>query len=89
MARSGVPHRNIDAGYEWVGWHLFEEGARLIRETGDYTHVAMPAQAVLDPVYLFNTLPLEGYEQVDSLPYRYWLTGGEERHLLLLKRTGD
>lgn len=86
---SGVARHNIDAGYEWIGWYLFEEGERLMVERGDYTHLDMPAMAVLDPVYRFSNVPVEGYEQVASTPYRNWLAGGAEWHLLLLKRTGD
>jgi hypothetical protein len=89
VASKGLERHNVDAGYEWVGWYLFDEGERVIRQTGDYTHLEMPAEAALDPVYRFNTVPIEGYEQVDTLPYRYWLAGGQERHLLLLKRKGD
>ncbi|HET6314757.1 MAG TPA: glycosyltransferase family 39 protein [Chloroflexia bacterium] len=89
VARSGVAHRNIDAGYEWVGWHLFDEAEPLVRQSGDYSNMIVPGRAALDPVYRFSNMPIEGYEQVDSLAYRYWLAGGLERRLLLLKRSGD
>jgi hypothetical protein len=86
LAASGIAHRNINAGFEWIGWHLYEEGEKLVREKALGTVSDMPGMVVLDPVYLFSEVPQTGYEQIDETTYRSWLGGWAERHILLLKR---
>jgi 4-amino-4-deoxy-L-arabinose transferase-like glycosyltransferase len=86
LADSGVAHHNINAGFEWIGWHLYEEGEKLVREKALATVSDMPGMAVLDPVYLFSEVPQAGYEQIDETAYPVWLAGGAERRILLLKR---
>jgi 4-amino-4-deoxy-L-arabinose transferase-like glycosyltransferase len=87
LAAEGIPHGQIDAGFEWAGWYLYDEGARRIRQTGDLTYIYFPAYAALDPVYVVSDLPREGYTQVGlSSPYQSWLDGGQVRRVLVLKR---
>lgn len=88
LVSTGVAHRNINAGFEWIGWHLYEEGEKLVREKALNTVSDMPGMAVLDPVYLFSEVPQSGYEQIDETTYQVWLWGGAERRILLLRRTG-
>lgn len=83
----GVPKEHIDAGFEWQGWYLFEEGVQQIRASGNLTHVPFPAELVLDSVYRLSDGPLDGYNVVQTLPYHSWLSGGETRYVYVLKRS--
>jgi hypothetical protein len=86
LATEGVSRGQIDAGFEWAGWYLYAEGARRIRGTGDLTHIYFPAYAALDPVYMVTDVPQKGYAEVGSVNYTSWLSGGETRRVLVLKR---
>jgi 4-amino-4-deoxy-L-arabinose transferase-like glycosyltransferase len=86
LAAQGVPRRQVDAGYEWAGHYLYDEGAARIRAEGDFTNIPFPAYAALDPKYTISDIHLPGYTQVGSIPYTSWLTGGQQRNVLLLKR---
>ncbi|HVF98481.1 MAG TPA: glycosyltransferase family 39 protein [Chloroflexia bacterium] len=88
LVSSGVAHRNINAGFEWIGWHLHAEGEKLVREKPLDAVSDMPGIVALDPVYLFSEVPRTGYEQIDDTTYRVWLAGGAERRIMLLRRTG-
>jgi 4-amino-4-deoxy-L-arabinose transferase-like glycosyltransferase len=83
LVAKGVQRRQISAGYEWGGWFFYREGAELIRQGAPFE---FPGYVLLDPVYKISDGPVEGYEEVGSLPYRSWLNGGEVRHVLQLRR---
>jgi 4-amino-4-deoxy-L-arabinose transferase-like glycosyltransferase len=86
LVATGVPREHINAGFEWLGWYLFDEGAQRIRQRGDFSRVPFPPNAVLDPVYMLSDVSLEGYVRVGALPYESWLSGGQTRQVLVLKR---
>ncbi|HYO48761.1 MAG TPA: glycosyltransferase family 39 protein [Chloroflexia bacterium] len=86
LAAQGIPRRQIDAGYEWAGWYLFDEGAAHIRAEHKFVNITFPGYALLDPVYLVSDIEIPGYTQVNSLSYTSWLNGGQERNVLILKR---
>ncbi|HKP51805.1 MAG TPA: glycosyltransferase family 39 protein [Chloroflexia bacterium] len=86
LAVQGVPRYQIDGGAEWQGQYLYEDGVRRLREKGEFPPHSFPPFAVLDPTYLISDVPVEGYIQVDSQPYVSWLNGGQERHVLVLRR---
>lgn len=86
LIAQGVAYRQIDAGFEWQGWHLLEEGAYRLREKPLKKYIPFPPSVVLDPVYVISDLPETGYTEVGSIPYRSWLNGGQTRYVLLLKR---
>jgi hypothetical protein len=86
LVGQGTPREQIDAGFEWAGRFMYEKGERHIRETKDYTYLYFPAYAAIDPVYVVSDLPRDGYNQVGAVPYGSWLTGGETRRVLVLKR---
>jgi hypothetical protein len=86
LVAQGARYNQVDAGYEWIGQYLYEDGVRYIRQTHDMSHIGQPAFAVLDPLYVVGYMPLDGYTQIGSLPYQSWLEGGPTRYVLLLKR---
>jgi 4-amino-4-deoxy-L-arabinose transferase-like glycosyltransferase len=86
LVAQGTPREHIDAGFEWAGRFMNEEGALKIKQTKDYTYLYFPAYAAIDPVYVVSDLPREGYNPAGAVPYSSWLTGGETRRVLVLKR---
>jgi hypothetical protein len=86
LVSQGVPLRHLYAGFEWQGWHLYDEGESAIRARGDYAHVPFPPDAVLDPEYAVMELTGGQYGEIGSVPYQSWLEAGRTRHMLLLKR---
>ncbi|HET6261307.1 MAG TPA: hypothetical protein VFG99_03580, partial [Chloroflexia bacterium] len=86
LAAQGIPRQQIDAGYEWAGWYLYDEGAAYLRAERKFSDIPFPGYALLDPVYLVSDIEIPGYTQVNSLSYTSWLNGGQERNVLLLKR---
>jgi 4-amino-4-deoxy-L-arabinose transferase-like glycosyltransferase len=82
----GARRNQVDAGFEWSGWHLFDEGARRVRQKPLAKYIPFPPETVLDPVYVVSDLPLQGYTRADALPYTSWLDGGQTRQVLLLRR---
>jgi hypothetical protein len=85
VARGAKPHQ-VNAGFEWQGWYLFDEAARRYRQQSDLKDAMFPTSILLDPVYLVSDRPVDGYSEVGSLPYSSWLEGGQSRRVLLLKR---
>jgi hypothetical protein len=85
VAASGVKREEINAGYEWLGWYLFQEGADRIRSTGDYKEAPFAAMAALKQVYLVSELPKDGYTQVGETSYDSWL-GGQVKTIYLLRK---
>lgn len=81
LAASGIARENIAAGFEWSGWYLFQEGADLIRATGDRTYASAAHMAVLDPIYQLADMPLENYRVINTASYSCWLCGGASRQV--------
>lgn len=86
LVAGGAKVNQIRAGIEWDNWYNYKDSAQYIHETGDLTHIDYPPDAVIDPIYTVNDLPVKGYEQIGSLPYHSWLEGGATRQVLLLKQ---
>lgn len=86
LVLQGARHEQIDAGFEWAGWHSYEAGASYIREKQDFTHAGFPPNAVLDSAFAVGDSTRSNYVEVGSLPYASWLEGGRIRRVLLLKR---
>ncbi len=86
LLAQGVAPAQIQAGYEWSGWWLFEAGARRIRQEGRLRDVPFPPDLVQDPLYVVSDSPVPSYTLVMEQPYDTPLGGGAARHVLLLKR---
>lgn len=86
LVAQGVPLERIDAGYEWNAWQLFDKGLAYIRATQDYKYIIFPPSAILDPQYVVSDMPDPRYSVVSGLPYTSWLSGGQTRRVLVLKR---
>jgi 4-amino-4-deoxy-L-arabinose transferase-like glycosyltransferase len=86
LAAQGIARDKIDAGFEWAQWYVFDEGLSYMQKTGDYTNAGYAAKAVLDPQYIVSDVPLPQYDEISSLPYVSWLSGGETRYVRILKR---
>jgi hypothetical protein len=86
LIERGIQPTDIRGGNEVDGWYNFTNGAAYIRRTGDLTHLNYPADAVIDPLYMVNDMPIQGYNQIGSLTYHSWLDGGSEKQVLLLER---
>jgi 4-amino-4-deoxy-L-arabinose transferase-like glycosyltransferase len=86
LAAQGIARDKIDAGFEWAQWYAFDEGLSYMQKTGDYTNAGYAAKAVLDPQYIVSDVPLPQYDEISSLPYVSWLSGGETRYVRVLKR---
>jgi len=86
LVSSGVKHQQVDAGFEWMGWYLFDAGVARIRHTGDLKWLGEPYRAALDPIFLVSDLPRPGYVKIDSVPYESWLSGRQVYDVLILRR---
>lgn len=86
LVAQGTPINQVDAGFEWTGWHLYEQGARIVRQRGSSATLDYPPYVMLDPVFAVDDLLREGYEEVGSVAYRSWLSGGQTRYVLIQKR---
>ena len=86
LVAQGVGRHQIDAGLEWSGWHLYDQGAQRLREEGRIKQIPFPPEVVLDPVYALSDVQLDGYVETGSLSYVSWLSGGQDRRVLLLQR---
>jgi len=87
LLSQGVSARQVFAGFEWENWYLYEEGTRLVRESGNYASAGSPASLLLDPVYVVSDREVDRYEPISIRAYTSWLSGGEVRKVLVLKRT--
>jgi 4-amino-4-deoxy-L-arabinose transferase-like glycosyltransferase len=86
LVAAGAERNQVNAGFEWMGWYLFDRGVERVRQTGDVKYLGAPYRAVLDPLYLISDLPQEGYMRIASVPYRAWLSGGQVNNVLVLRR---
>jgi 4-amino-4-deoxy-L-arabinose transferase-like glycosyltransferase len=86
LLREGIPPSQIDAGFEWIGWHLYDEGAKLVRAGDKFPLTHHPPYAVLDPVYRVEGYLWEGYDEVRTVPYTSWLEGGQTRRIVVQRR---
>ncbi|MBV8911812.1 MAG: hypothetical protein JOZ05_02095, partial [Acetobacteraceae bacterium] len=76
----GVEARQIDGGYEYNGWRLY-----------DPKYEKRPGKSwwwVVDDEYMIASGPLPGYETVEAFPFHRWLLPGSYE-VLALKRTGS
>lgn len=89
----GVPYQQLDGGYEWNGWWLYDAAAAYsrthpaapyppLRVAGD----GFPPDAYIDPEYRLETTAAPPYRELRRFPYTVWLGGGETRYVLVLKR---
>jgi 4-amino-4-deoxy-L-arabinose transferase-like glycosyltransferase len=86
LLREGIPPSRIDAGFEWIGWHLYDEGAKIVRAGDKFPLTHHPPYAVLDPVYRVEVYLWEGYDEVRTVPYTSWLEGGQTRRVVVQRR---
>jgi hypothetical protein len=86
LVAAGVKHSQVDAGFEWTGWHLFELGVPLLRALPGENRGQYPPYLVLDPVYAVEERARPGYREVERVPYRSWLKAGQARYLLVQRR---
>jgi 4-amino-4-deoxy-L-arabinose transferase-like glycosyltransferase len=86
LLREGIPPSRIDAGFEWIGWHLYDEGAKLVRAGDKFPRTNHPPYALLDPVYRVEGYLWDGYEEVRTVQYTSWLHGGQTRRIVVQRR---
>lgn len=85
LHRAGVPIEQIDAGFEWDGWHLYDESVAYIQAN----HLPMevtPWEYIWDPQYIFTFAPVPGYRVEQPLTFSTPLRPGGTDLLLLLRR---
>jgi hypothetical protein len=85
LGREGVPLERIDAGFEWDGWHLYDQSAAYIQAN----HLPMevtPWEYIWDPQYIFAFAPVPGYRVERRLNFLTPLRPGGTDLLLLLRR---
>ena len=85
LRSEGVPIEKIDAGFEWDGWHLYNEGLAYIQAN----HLPMeitPWEYMWDPQYIFAFAPLPGYRIEKRLTFSTPLRAGGADLIFLLRR---
>jgi hypothetical protein len=73
-----VTPSDIDGGFEFNGWHLYNE-----------RYVRMPGKSswwVVDDEYVVALSPLQGYETISRHPYQHWMPTYEGNVLVLQRR---
>ncbi len=85
LLATGVPVENIDGGYEWDGWHLYETSVAYIRAHGLEMAID-PWKHVLDPEFIFAFQAPPGYGVVGELKFATPLRAGWTDRLYLLRR---
>ncbi|MBI3733973.1 MAG: glycosyltransferase family 39 protein [Chloroflexi bacterium] len=85
LLAAGVPVEQIDGGYEWDGWYLYDASAAYIR-AHDQPMTIDPWQYLLDPRYIFAFQPPPGYHVTRELPFATPLRPGGVDRVLLLER---
>ncbi|MEO6457250.1 MAG: glycosyltransferase family 39 protein [Chloroflexia bacterium] len=79
LVERGTPGEQIDAGLEWQGLYWKQSS------THNQPSTARSASGIAI-FYKVSDLLVDGYTAIDSLPYKSWLSGGEARHVWLLRR---
>jgi 4-amino-4-deoxy-L-arabinose transferase-like glycosyltransferase len=89
----GVKYEQLDGGYEWSGWWLYDQAAAAIRGKPDVRYLpaspagaGFPPDAVIDPRWRLEIAEDGGYHTVRQFGYTNWLAGGKTRYVLALKR---
>lgn len=85
LHREGVPVEKIDAGFEWDGWHLYDQSLAYIQAH----HLPMditPWKYIWDPQYIFAFAPVPGYHVEERLAFSTPLRPGGADFILLLRR---
>jgi hypothetical protein len=88
LARQGVPLRQIDGGFEWNGWFLFEPGMKVMRDRVIARRDVEAWTAYLEPRYRLAFAPLSGSTIIDTTPYRVWLPS-RDRAIFVLRASPD
>jgi hypothetical protein len=83
--RAGVDNVHLDAGAQWDGVHLYQDGAEVPDPRSDRTWWINIFAWTDDATYLVSTTPQPGYVQVRRVPYDTWLPPAGQA-LLLLRR---
>ncbi len=88
-----VTYTQLDGGYEWNGWWLYQQSAAQVRGKAGvhYTLISpagpgFPPDAVIDPIWRLDITESDGYHTVRQFGYTSWLDGGQTRYVLALKK---
>jgi len=60
LLAQNIPAREIDAGYEWDGWYMYEKAAQYVQNTGKPL-IIEPWRYVIDPQYALAFQPARNY----------------------------
>lgn len=85
LRRGGVPVEQIDAGFEWDAWHLYDKSQAYIQAN----HLPMeitPWEYIWDPQYIFSFAPVPGYRIEKRLTFVTPLRSSGTDSILLLRR---
>ncbi len=89
----GVAYTQLDGGYEWNGWWLYEQAAAQVRGKVDVQYPptspagpGFPPDAVIDPIWRLEINESEGYRTIKQFGYTSWLDGGKTHYVLALKK---
>jgi hypothetical protein len=85
LVDQGVPLEKLDAGYEWSGWYLADEGYAYLQAQGRPV-TTNPFQYVIDPEYMVTFSPQPGYQVAQEWPFYSPFRPNGADQLLLLKR---
>ena len=85
---SGVPLDQLEGGFAWDSYYLFDEGIRRLGSS-DLAVIGYiyPSLQVIKPEYVVLSKPLRGYAVLRSYPYFSRLTGFRSQQVLLQRRT--
>ncbi len=83
LLEMGVPVEQIDGGYEWNGWHLYDASVEYIR-AHNLEMTIDPWKYVMDPQFMFAFVPPPNYRIVEELDFPTPLRpSGTDRFFLL------
>jgi hypothetical protein len=85
LRANGIPIEQIDAGFEWAGWYLYDESLAYI-QSHDLPMQITPWEYIWDPQYIFAFAPVPGYQLEQELTFSTPLRAGGADHILLLHR---
>jgi hypothetical protein len=80
-----LPLEKLDAGYDWSGWFLADEGYVYVK-THNLPVTVDIFQYVIDPEYMVTFTPQPGYQVAQTWPFYSPFRAHGADHLLLLKR---
>lgn len=85
LLAQGTPVEQIDGGYEWNGWHLYD-ASMLYIAAHDVPMAIDPWKYILDPEYLIAFQPLPDYRIAQEYPFATPLRAGGWDRIYLLQR---